>query len=223
MRNIMIATPTLDGKLDVYYVDSLMRSIQLGSSLEINIQPLYIAYDSLIQRARNDLIFYAVQQGVDDMVFIDADMGWNPEHLLKLLNYPVDVVSGTARKKGDDKEEYVVRALEIPMVINEMGLVEVSGTGTGFLRLSKKAYTDIYHASTPYQDRGVEKRFVFNVEISPEGDLMSEDICMTRKLTALGYKLWFDPDITCLHIGTKVFAGDFHTWARNNKLIKRED
>jgi hypothetical protein len=218
-RRIIIGTPCFDGKIDVHYADSLLQTIMLCSSMGIQVYPLYIAYDSLIQRARNDLVHMAIQSGANDLVFIDSDEGWRPEDFLRIIQHPVDVVSGTARRKTDN-EEYVVKAFKSGLVIDkETGLIEVMGVGTGFLRLTKKAFTALYQSSPEYLDRGETKRFIFNVEISSDRDIASEDIIASKKLRDLGFKIWLDPQITCTHVGVKIYEGNFLNWAKSQKII----
>lgn len=219
-RRVLVGTPTIDGKLCVQYVDSLVQTILACEKLGIEVHPLYIAYDSLLCRARNDLIHTAVMSGVSDLFYIDSDEGWKVDDFLRMLNHPVDVVSGTARRKGDE-ESYVCKAFKSGLILDkEKGLIEILGCGTGFLRLSRKAFVALYEASPPYIDKGETKRFVFNIGIDPEdGTMISEDIIATKKLRDLGFQIFIDPYTTCDHIGIKNFQGDFFKWATDNKLI----
>jgi hypothetical protein len=138
IRNVLIATPSYDGKVDVWYANSLVNSIRLGAANGVNFVPIYMSYDSLVQRARNDLLSIAVNNGFDDIIWIDADMEWEPVWLLQLLNHDADVVGGTARKKSL-VEQYVVKCKPEDLVKNEAGLIKVEALGTGFLRMSAKA------------------------------------------------------------------------------------
>jgi hypothetical protein len=215
MRNVLIATPSYDGKVDVWFANSLVNSIRLGLANEVNFVPIYMSYDSLVQRARNDLLAIAVENGFDDIIWIDADMEWDPIWLLELLNHDADVVGGTARKKSLD-EMYVVKCKPENLVKNEAGLIEVEGLGTGFLRMSKKAFTYLWDNSEAYVHNGAEKRWAFAVEIK-DGDIISEDIHVCQKLSAGGFKLYFDPKMTCAHVGTLKFTGNFEEWAERLK------
>ena len=138
-RRVMIGTPCYDGKIDVWHANSLVETIKQGMIQGIEIYPIWLSYDALIQRARNDLVALMLDMGCDDIVFIDADIDWRPEWFFKLLNYPVDVVGGTYPKKGD-AEMYVVKHTDITKPIDQAtGLLEVDGLGTGFLRMSRAA------------------------------------------------------------------------------------
>lgn len=222
-RIVMIATPSIDGKVDVQYVDSLYRTLVECSNKGIFISPVFVAYDALVQRARNDLFKIAYESTIDDLIFIDADIVWEPEHVIKLLEHEVDVVGASYRKKNFN-EEYVVRILEEEKVlkVGKNNLVEVSGLGTGFLRISKKVVNEIYESSPEYKEPGKTNKMVFDIRINDNGDFQSEDIVFLDKVRKLGYSIYLDPYITCSHVGTSTFRGDIMTWARANNLITFE-
>lgn len=77
MRKVLIGTPSYDGTLTIHYVNSLINTLRLMPK-DVGINYLFIAMDALVQRARNDLIVSAVRGNVDDLIFIDADVAWDP-------------------------------------------------------------------------------------------------------------------------------------------------
>lgn len=210
VRKVMIGTLCYDGRVDVRFVDALMSSMRLAPS-NVSIHPVYMSFDSLIQRARNDTLAMALNGGYDDLIFIDSDIEWDPTWIGKLLDYPVDVVGGTYRKKTDTEELYVIKQLSNPAPIDtRTGLMKVDGLGCGFIRLSRRAMQYLWDASEPYQDRG-EKRMVFEVLIE-HGDILSEDIYMCQKLNSGGIQVHLDPRMCCNHVGIKKFEGNFVGW-----------
>lgn len=211
VRNVLIATPSYDGKVDVWYANSLVNSIRLGMANGVNFVPIYMSYDSLVQRARNDLLAIAVDNGFDDIIWIDADMEWEPQWLLQLLDHDADVVGGTARKKSL-VEQYVVKCKPEDLVKNDAGLIKVEALGTGFLRMSAKAARYLWDNSEEYTHNGANVRWAFEVKVE-NGDLISEDITACNKLTNGGFSIYFDPTMTCSHIGPLKFTGNFEQWA----------
>jgi hypothetical protein len=211
MRRVMIATPAYDGRVDVYFADSLVETIKLSAKYDVEICPIYMPNDALIQRSRNDLVKIAVDAGFDDMIWIDSDQQWKPEWVFKLLSYPVDVVGGAVRKKSD-VEQYNIRANDAQIIQDETtGLLIVDGIGTGFLRLSRRAFTALWESSAKYLNHGRDGRMVFDVQIV-DGQLVSEDNVVCNKLKALGFHLCVDQNMTCSHLGTKKWDGDFAAW-----------
>ena len=212
MRRVMIGTPCYDGKVDVWYTNSLVNTIKQSYQEDVEVIPIWISFDALLQRARNDTIRTALDLDVDDLIWIDSDIEWNPNDFFKLLNYPVDVVGGTYPKKSDI-EEYVVRQLIQKPLDPNTGLLEVNGLGTGFVRFSRTACQHLWNVSDVYIDPkdNLERRMVFDVVLVNQ-QLVSEDIHAFNKLTAGGFKVWLDPNITCNHVGPKKWTGSFSHW-----------
>jgi hypothetical protein len=216
MRKVMIGTPCYDGRIDVWYVNALMNTIKMAIKRDIEIIPMWVSFDALLQRARNDTIHVALESNVDDLVWIDSDIEWQPEQFFKLLDYPVDVVGGTYRKKGD-KEEYVVRQLQKKPRDPITKLIEVDGLGTGFVKFSKVAMQHLWDVSKSYMDPkdDKERRMIFDVviqNVAGVDQMISEDIHAFNKLKDGGFKIWLDQEITCTHIGPYKFTGDFEKW-----------
>ena len=207
MRKVLIGTPSYDGKVDVWYANSLMQTMMLSTQTDIQIAPVYMAYDSLVQRARNDLVKLAIEGEFDDLIFIDSDIEWNPEWVFKLLSYDVDVVGGIYPKKTD-LALFPVKLSGEKIDIDEKGLAEVDGLATGFMRISVKALKKVWDKSKKYNNEGKECRMVFDIAIE-NGDLVSEDIVFCRKWQKLGGKVYLDVNMTCNHVGVKKYAGNF--------------
>lgn len=204
-RRVLIATPAYDGRLDVWYTNSLVNTIRLAQANDIFVHPVFMSYDALIQRARNDLFALAVEGNYDDMIFIDSDMEWNPLWIMELIHRAEDVVGGTARKKTDDAEIYVAKTRDL--TVHENGLIKCDGLGTGFVKLSRRAFTALWSASPEYRNEGKIRRMVCDVQVI-DGELYSEDTVLFKKLRDLGFDCWLNPAMTCTHIGTKKFVGN---------------
>jgi len=204
-RKVLIATPAYDGRLDVWYTNSLVNTIRVAQASNIYVHPVFMSYDALIQRARNDLFALAVEGEYDDMIFIDSDMEWHPMWIMELLERKEDVVGGTARKKTDEAEIYVAKTKDL--TVHENGLIKCDGLGTGFVKLSRAAFTALWEISPEYTNEGKTRRMICDVQVV-DGQLYSEDTVLFKKLNELGFDCWLDPKMTCAHIGTKKFYGD---------------
>jgi glycosyltransferase involved in cell wall biosynthesis len=163
---------------------------------------------TLVQRARNDLFRLALDY--DAVIWIDADLEWHPMWIMELLNSDKDVIGGTYRKKTDDAELYTVKTKNLAA---EDGLIKVDGLGLGFVKMSKAAVRALWEASEPYENEGRECRMVCDIGII-DGQLVSEDNMVAKKLKDLGFDMWLDPRMTCCHIGTKKFYGNFEDYAK---------
>jgi len=213
MRKVLIGTPSYDGKVDVWFADSLVETIKQSYKEGISVHIIYVSYDSLVQRARNTLFKMAVKGDYDDLFFIDSDVEWKPEWFFRLLNR-LEPIIGAALIKKSEQEGYTVKLIDKNLKHSEdKQLIEVDGVGTGFMKISKFALDKLWEISNPYMNENEEQRMVCDIKIE-NGDLVSEDFVIANKWHSLGYKVWLDPTITINHIGVKKYIGDFNSFIK---------
>jgi len=218
LRKVLIGTPAHDGRVDVWYCNSLVNTIRLAMEKGILVVPVYMSYDSLVQRARNDLVRLALEEKFDDLIFIDSDQEWNPEWIFSLLDRPEQVIGATVVKKSDTPM-FNVKALPEGLKQLENGLMEVESIGTGFLKIGRQALENVWEISPEYTNEGKICRMVFDVQLI-DGELVSEDNVFCRKWRKLNEKVYIDPTMTCNHIGVKKYSGNFLAFL--NKVLKAE-
>lgn len=213
MKKILVATPSYDGKVDVWYASALHLTTLMGAQEDIYFHPVFMSYDALIQRSRNDLVALAVEEDFDGLIWIDADIEWAPQWALDVVNSDKDVMGIPCVKKSLFEEGYNVKAK--PEQLGE-GIISVESVGTGFLYLSKKAFTHLWDTSEPYTHNGKNKRWIFEVKIQ-DGDIISEDVLMCQKLKDGGFEIFVDADKTCNHMGTLKYSGNFAEFIKKLK------
>ena len=213
MRKVAIITPSHDGTVACNFAISIAEIFRMGAHMEdlqMNLQ--FWMYESLVQKARNNLFADAYNAGFDDVFFIDADQSFRPEWFFRLLQLPVDVVGLPVRMKTDE-ERYNLRP-ENPLLHeydHKLGLLKVEAIGTGFLRLSRKAMKALWDNSPQYNDGDKKRRMICNLEIV-NGGLISEDIQICDKLKRAGLNVYVDITETCAHFGTKRFYGNYENF-----------
>lgn len=217
MRRVLIGTPAHDGRVDVWYCHSLVNTIKLAAQKGVQIDPVYMSYDSLVQRARNDLVRLALEQRYDDLIFMDSDQEWDPAWIFQLLDHAEPVVGGTVVKKSD-QPLFNVKILKSPLQIESNGLIEVESVGTGFLKISRAALEAVWNISEEYINEGRKCRMVFDVKLI-NGELISEDNVFCAKWRGLGNQVWIDPTMTCGHVGVKKYTGNFLQFVTQHKLL----
>lgn len=172
--------------------------------------------ESLISRARNTLVAkFLNNPDSTHIMFIDADIGWEPWHLLVMLNRDVDVIGGL----------YPMKSLPIKWVVNGFegaeegpdGLQEVSKTGTGFMLVKRHVFEKLnaHPAVKPFaNDIGLPKeldkhlRTYYDTAVR-ENRYYSEDWTFCENWRDLGGKVWVDKRVLLRHTGSYVF--DFAT------------
>lgn len=208
MKKVLIATPSYDGKVDVWYTSALHQTTLIGIENGIYFHPVFMSYDALIQRSRNDLVALAVEQDFDGILWIDADIEWAPQWAIDAVKSDKPVFGIPCIKKSITEESYNVKCDIKDLNLNDEGYISVLSVGTGWLYLSKEAYTYLWENSKPYVHNGQNRRWIFSVDIE-DGDIISEDVTMCKKLREGGFEILIDPAKTCNHIGTLKFQGNF--------------
>jgi glycosyltransferase involved in cell wall biosynthesis len=221
MMKVLIATPAYTGEVNVKYTISLINTIRISISRNIHIDLAYTTSDALVQKSRNYLVTLAINENYDYIIFIDDDIEWDPEWIFQMIKFQVDVVCGVYRKKYDEPEQYAVRLIEPLQGDSRTGLLKADGVNTGFLCLTRKACISLWAVSEPY-DSGIlpNERMMFDIKIE-NGTLFSEDYVMSHKLKSLGYELWVDPRMTCVHYGPKGFSGHFIKWLEDSGRFQK--
>lgn len=223
MRKVLVATPSYDGKIDVWYANSLVNMVMLGIQKEIIFQPIYMSYDALVQRARNDLLAIAVENDFDDILWIDADIEWDPAKAIELLELDQDVIGLPVIKRTLETQSYNIKSKPEDLYItNDDGLIKVESIGTGFLKMSKNAFMYLWDNSTEYVHNGKSVRWAFDVKLV-DGDIMSEDVHVAYKLKEGGFDIWVDPSSTCNHIGTLKYTGNFSQFLKQLEAILEQE
>jgi len=216
-RQVLIAAPSYDGKVNVWHATALSETCKLGLLRGINVSAVYMSYDALVQRARNDIFKLAVDAKVDDLVFIDCDVDWQPADFFKLIDHDVAIVAAPIIKKSDAVHTYSVKLIGNP-IIHDNGLIEVNGCATGMMRIRSDALNQIWAVSEEYQEmhKPEPSRMVFDVKVI-DGELWSEDIVFCDKWTSMGGKIYIDPSINCGHSGEKRWISGFSEWLKGYK------
>jgi hypothetical protein len=213
VRNVLIATPSYDGKLDVWYTNALVNTVILGLQNKIIFTPIFMSYDALIQRSRNDLLAIAVENEFDGILWVDSDMEWHPQWAVDSVLSGEDAYGLPVIKKSIASESYNVKCKPENLVLNDDGLIEVESIGTGFLYMSKDAFMYLWDTSKPYVHNGQDRKWAFEVKIQ-DNDIISEDVVVCQKLRNGGFKVVIDPTKTCNHIGNLKYVGNFEAFIK---------
>jgi len=104
--SVVILTPCYGSLCYVSYVSSLLNTMNLFSTIGIKLRVEFCRNDSLVSRARNNLIAKAMfDKEVTHMLFIDADITWNPIDIIKLILAEKNIVGGVYPIKSYEWEK----------------------------------------------------------------------------------------------------------------------
>jgi hypothetical protein len=100
-KHIFIATPCYGGQIGEPYFRSMMRLAILFNKYNIQYTISTLANESLVTRGRNTLTsFFMENTSATHLFFIDADIEFNPEDILRMVAYDKPIVVGAYPKKA---------------------------------------------------------------------------------------------------------------------------
>lgn len=232
-RSIFFALPCHSGDIKAATFTSMIQSITDLTNLGMSVNVQCWVGDSLLPHARNVLIAKFMATTCTDMVFIDCDMAWNSEAMRRLLSHDADFVAAAYRLKNDE-ENYPVRFLagdtELTIVNPatgepaEKGCIKVGDVPMGFAKITrvgmeKLIATNADKTYTHPSAKELKCHLLFDLEYV-KGEYWGEDFVFCEKWRHAGMDIWVDPDIRIIHVGTKLYDGDFDRWLRTRNEPK---
>ena len=210
---VHICMPCYGGQLTESTFMSFIRWSNTARQLGINYTVETLTNESLISRARNTMVAkFLSNPDSTHLMFIDADIGWEPWHLLLLLHHDKDVIGGM----------YPLKGLPVKWCVNgieggeeeDMGRVqEVSKTGTGFMCIKRHVFEKLvdHPATIPFindiglpEELNKDMRTFFDTDVR-EGRYYSEDWTFCENWRDLGGKVWIDKRVLLKHTGTYTY------------------
>lgn len=215
MKRVVFCVPTLTRPYQVC-LDSLEASLPLikgagwaeGMANEVG--------NPYISAARATMLRKALDAKADVIVFIDHDLSWRPEDLLKLIETPGDVVAGTYRFKSSDVSYMgtIHSDWQGRPVVRDDGCVKARLVPAGFLKITAEA-VDKFMSGYPelcYGEKYRQSVDLFN-HGAHEGLWWGEDYAFCRRWEAIGGEVWLVPDLDLTHhTKDETFPGNFHQY-----------
>ena len=173
-----------------------------------------------ISHARATMTRKALDAGADCIVYLDDDMSWEPDALLKLLLVKDDVVAGTYRYRKDE-EEYMgaifTDAKGYP-VVRADGCMRADRVPAGFLKITRDGLRKFMRAwpELLYGHADCYSVDLFN-HGAHEGVWYGEDMSFSRRYRERCGDIWLVPDLTLTHhahFDDTAYAGNFHLFMR---------
>lgn len=215
-ERVLICVPAHDCKVGIPTFESVVRAVPalMGAGFTPNIQ--CCPGNAMVASARQVLAQHARAGGFDQMFFVDADVGFPADKMVRLCKLPEEVVGGIYPYRTDEHaDKWPVRWAAKPgdpLCANEHGLLEVLGIPGGFMRLRMSAVEKVIAAHPELvvdnpQAPGGTCHAIFHHEIK-DRRYGGEDYFFCDLWRALGGKVWIEPNITFSHLGMKEWHGN---------------
>jgi hypothetical protein len=164
----------------------------------------------------------------DIIIFLDYDLSFPPEALVKLIQTQGEVVSGAYRFKMDE-EKYMGRLAEDDVgrpIVRDDGCVKAEWIPAGFLKVEATAIDAFMGA---YPELCFGPRYAPSVDLfnhgAHEGVWWGEDYAFSRRWRDMGGEIWVIPDLDITHHSkTSSYPGNYHKFLMNlsNKIREKE-
>jgi len=233
---VFVSTPCYGGVCLQAYAESMLNLQRLCAIKGIQLFIDTTENESLITRARNiSIARFLYKSDADFFIFIDADIHFAAESVIRLIEsghdvavavYPKKVImwnqADDAVQNGDTRD---LARLSSSLVMNfkyakskiENGFTEVLDGPTGFMCIKRSVIVTMYEkyknlmCVNDHQNRDLEEYCaIFDCLIDPDNRrYLSEDYAFCRRWQLIGGKIHADVTTVLGHVGTLRFNGSF--------------
>lgn len=133
----------------------------------------------------------------DKILWIDSDIIFTPEDVIKAYESPFDVVTGAYMLASGEVvvyQELFGRPFSIDEIKNMKEPMKVFGAGMGFFCMKSGIFekmTRPWFQSVPGTTIFEGQEFTFPI--------MGEDLSLCKRINDLGFEIWLDPSIKLVH------------------------
>lgn len=210
---VAFLTPTLTRPYP-QYIASLEACLPAVEAAGFEHQAGFEVDNPYISGARASLLRRALDAKADICVFLDHDVSWRPQDMVKLLESEGDVIAGTYRFKKDPEEymgELITDNDGYPIVRDD-GCIKASKAPAGFLKVTKEAVDRFMGA---YPELMYGPRYAPYVDLFNHGAIdgvwFGEDYAFCKRWIERCGELWIIPDMNIGHHSKdRDFHGNFH-------------
>jgi len=227
---VFLATPCYGGMVCQEFLQSVLKMLYTCMVNKVGLQVFTIGNESLITRGRNQLVAEFMASDCSHLMFIDADIEFDPDDVLKLISHDKPIVVGAYPLKIEPIS-YVINTVSGEPEKNK-NLIEVKDAGTGFMMIRRdaiesmqKSYPELHYTGDLAGDSfrqdliGKEdhkeklKQNLYSLfDTSHDKDAnnayLSEDYTFCRRWQRINGKIWLDSTINLNHIGRKIYKGN---------------
>ena len=233
---LFIATPAFGHQVTTNYANSLLKFVstshpKLAVSSAVHLQ----SGMALVTQARNNCVAYFLNSDCTHFLFIDADIGFEPEAIFRLIEKDVPLCLTPYPVKGygaNNQLQFIVHFPDKDNVrIDKDGFAEITAGPTGFMMIKREVFTKL---AEKYPERKtINKQLVgnkvetmekgwykfFETAQDPENGYLGEDIAFCRLWTNIGGKIYADTQTPLTHFGSHAFHGSLNMMFAKQKPI----
>ena len=214
-NHLMIATPMYGGVCTLTYCVSLALTVADAARKRRNIA-FKPGGDSLVTRARNLLTNEFLKSPCTHLMWIDADIGWEPEAIWRMMDSGKDIVVGVYPKKClpiSWPMNFLRQEQNEPLpTCPDTNFIRVKDAPTGFMLIRREVIERLIGRHPEWSckfsggDNPVWGNALWEAFIDADQMYLSEDFGFCRRAQAEGFEVWIDPTCTLSHTGAATYG-----------------
>lgn len=218
-KKVFIGLTAYDSKLYVYTMHSIFNNIETLKAKGWEVALHVKMGDCYIEKVRNDIMHAFQKTDCTDLIFVDSDLQFDGDAMLKLLESPAQIIGGAYPYRSQDLEGFPVKIKTdeqgVPIGNVQLGLLECDFIPTGLMRVRRDALLKIkekFPGDT--NDKDEYQFFKTGIQFKEDGDHQwyGEDVYFCKICQKAGVIVWCYPKIGFAHIGQLNKFGNFHEW-----------
>ena len=220
-KHLYISIPCYTGRVDIGTMSCLIDEMFVLNGAGVRVTLADERGNSMIAHSRDMIVSKFLATEATDLFFLDDDVTWERGAMLKLLNYPVDMVAGIYPQRAEPTH-FHTRFMDKPDLRGDPdnpSLLEVEGVPAGFVRISRHCLEQMVlkYPEKRFADKHAPKGYAWALfDNIHEGDVyFGEDYSFCRRWRQIGGRVFTDPEIEMGHVGPKHFAGKFGDWLKS--------
>lgn len=198
-QKVCLATTCYAG-LDAGYVFSIQGAREALHHAGIQTAYLLLQGNCHVDDARNRIVQAFLGTDCTDLVFLDADVSWRNDDLVKLCQYDKDIVGGVYPYRRPDKREELPARMMDGAVVDDDGLIEMEGLPTGFLRIRRSVIEAMLPGARSFEDENGTNYLLFERTLI-NGTRWGGDLNFCNLWRALGGKVYAATEMVFDHAG----------------------
>lgn len=207
---VMLATCSYDNP-DASYTFSIQQSRLALHKAGIDTAYLLLRGGPHVDDARNEIVRDFLASNCTELVFLDADVSWRPEQLIRLLSHDVDLVGGVYPHRYRQRDAMPLRGVPTGTP-NANGLLAVEGLPTGFMRIKRKVFDWLKPHVQHYGDT-----HIFFERTLIDGTRWGGDLNFCNLWRKHAGRVYADIDLRLAHAGTEIFHDSLGAWLRRRE------
>lgn len=235
IKGLFIATPCFGGQCYTGYALSLVKLITHFTKIKMNNEISTISGESLVPIARNELVRNFLSTNLSHMIFIDADLTFETQDVMSMMQLNRPVLGGLYLKKKLDwdvvkqnikddvpKEQFFNNAFSyvcyseneqaramLSYNRNKKEVFPVLYLGTGFMMIKRETFEKLMPHVQTYKRGEDSYHDFFQMRITDTGTYLSEDFSFCYLCQQHGIQVECAPWTKLLHTGTMEYGSHF--------------